>query len=75
MATNEHEQRTTPTQDFLPAGTEIRDEVIAEIPAGTDVGDAAAMGEEAGNALPPRGKGPAPDRTVADRLRERRQAG
>lgn len=76
MAENQYERKITPTQAFVPAGTEIPDAVIAEIPAGIDLEGAPETEAGPGNALPPRGAGPVPDRSVADRLRERaNQAG
>lgn len=71
MAKKKYERRITPTEAFVPAGMEIRDEVIAEVPAGIDLGEATVTEEDPGSALPMRGKGPVPDRSLADRLRER----
>jgi hypothetical protein len=70
VAKNKHERKTTPTEAFMPAGVTIRDEVIAELPAGIDV-EGAATEQELDGALPPRAQGTVPERTVADRMRER----
>jgi hypothetical protein len=68
---NSYEDRITATQHFVPAGVEVPDAVIAEIPAGIDTGEATVTGQGPGSTLPPRGQGRVPERSVADRLRER----
>ena len=68
---NSYEDRITATQAFAPAGVEVPDAVIAEISAGVDTGEAAVAEQGRGSTLPPRGQGPVPERSVADRLRER----
>lgn len=76
MAKNKYQRKITPTEAFVPAGVELRDSVIAEMSAGVDLGDATATEQGPGSALPPRGEGPVPERSLADRLRERaEQAG
>ena len=71
VAQNSYDDKITATQAFAPAGVEVPDAVIAEISAGVDAGEAAVADQGPGNTLPPRGQGPVPERTVADRLRER----
>lgn len=71
MAKNKYERKTTPTEAFVPAGVEIRDAVIADLPAGIELGEATATEQGPGSALPVRGEGLVPERSVADRLRQR----
>ena len=71
MAQNSYEDKITSTEAFVPAGVEVPDAVIAEIPAGIDTGEATVTEQGPGSTLPPRGQGPVPERTVADRLRGR----
>ena len=71
VAQNSYEDKITATEAFVPAGVEVADAVIAEIPAGIDTGEATATEQGPGSTLPPRSQGPVPERTVADRLRER----
>jgi len=68
---NSYDDKITPTQAFVPVGLEVPDAVIAEISAGIDTGEATATEQGSGSTLPPRGQGPVPERSVADRLRER----
>jgi hypothetical protein len=68
--------KTTPTEAFAPSGVEVRDAVIAEMSSGIELGDSLSGADDTGSGLPPRGDRPVPERTVADRLRERtEQAG
>ena len=69
MTQNSYDDRLTATEPFAPAGVQVPDAVIAEIPAGVDSGEATATEESRGVTLPPRRQ--VPERTVADRLRER----
>jgi hypothetical protein len=71
VAKDKHGRKTTPTEAFAPSGVDVRDAVIAEMSAGIDVGDTTSLAQGAETSLPPRGDGPVPDRSVADRLRER----
>lgn len=71
MAKSKYEGKITPTEAFVPAGVEIPDAVIAELSAGIELGDATATEQRPGNALPLRGDGLVPERSLADRLRER----
>jgi hypothetical protein len=49
---------------------EIRDKVIAEHSAGVELEESAPQ-QDLGSALPPREQGRVPERSVADRMRER----
>ncbi len=71
MTQNSYEHKITPNQAFVPVGVEVPDAVIAEISAGIDTGEATVTEQGPGSTLPPRGQGAVPERSVADRLRER----